>query len=161
MSAVETTPAELAVPCAAVLQAGTLCGAPCEPGHVRCAEHRERFVDARYARQALEAARARVILRLEERADDLAGGLIDLALDTATTEDGAFRVSTHSRVRALQTAFKLLGMDRLVVDVEETEEIGPRKAERDRRLIDLLERAGAGDRASRLREVLDVREAGE
>ena len=139
----------LVMACAQVVGAGKFCNAPCAPGRIRCREHEERGHDARLANQALEAARQRVLVRLEERADDLATGLIEIALDINTP--AAVRVS------AIAQGFKVLGLDKVDINLTATvQETTPDRLERDRRLLDLLEKAGAEDRSLALRKVLAV-----
>lgn len=128
--------------------AGELCLAPCLPGRVRCPEHGGRE-EALAAHQLLDVARQRVLLRLEEQAEELADALVSIATDT--------EVDASDRVAALNTAFKVLALDKVQVQVE----VGasPGKAARDARLLDLLERAGGGERAATVRSALGIVEA--
>lgn len=139
----------LVMTCCQVVGAGKFCGAACALGRVKCKEHEDRAVDARAASQALEAARQRVLIRLEERADDLAQELITIALDSETP--------AAVRVAAIAQGFKVLGLDKIDINLNATiSETTPDRLERDRRLLNLLEKAGAPDRAIAIRKALAI-----
>lgn len=126
--------------------AGQFCGKPSKLGKVYCPDH-STALETRRANEVLEEARRRVLLRLEESADDLATELVSIAKDREMAPD--------ARLIALNTAFKVLGLDKVQVQVE-TSDVTPGKASRDARLLDLLERAGSPDRAALVRGALGI-----
>lgn len=144
----ELTASDLAFPCAHVVGAGQLCGQPSLPGRARCQEHAT-LVDARAAHQVLEAARQRVLLRFEERADELADTLMSIVRDP--------EIPASSRLEGLHAAFKILGLDKVEVSV--THGDTPQRADRDRRLLELMEKAGASNQAAAVRGALGIVEA--
>lgn len=139
----------LVATCSQVVGPGTFCGRACAAGRVLCSEHMTQ-AEARTGNQVMEAARQRVLLKLEERAEDLATTLVELARDE--------EVPATTRLDALNSAFKVLGLDKVQVQVE-TRDTTPGRAARDSRLLDLLERAGASDRAASVRQALGVVDA--
>lgn len=132
--------------CQEVLGPDKLCGQPCEDGRTRCKDHKDP-VPARTSHQLVEAARQRVLIKLEENAEDLATELMAIARD--------HDMAPGPRLDAIKMALNVLGMDKMSVAVETTD-VTPGRIARDMKLLQLLERAGAPDRANQVRGALGI-----
>jgi len=117
---------ELSYPCQHVIGDGQLCGLPCEPGFVRCLEHRQ-AVPRREIVKMLEHRQDTVLLRVESALDSAISELIRLATNA---------VSEGDRIRAIDKLLTLGGFANVKIDAEVGVTLNP--DERDRVLVEMI-----------------------
>lgn len=96
---------------------------PCDPGFVRCSEHRQ-YSDRRALAAKLTIAQDRVLNRVEEALDEAINELIRLSVSAAREGD---------RLMATNMLLKLGGFEKLVIEGEAGVKIDPE--ERDQLLM--------------------------
>ena len=116
----------LAYPCQHVVGTGQLCGMPCDPGFVRCTEHRQ-ALPRREIVKKLELRQDAVLLRVESALDDAVEELIRLATSAAAEGD---------RLRAIDKLLTLGGFANVKIDAEVGVTLAPE--ERDRVLVEMI-----------------------
>ena len=113
-------------PCQEVVGEGHLCGMPCDPGFVRCREHKRQPDKAALANK-LELAQERVLRRLESVLDDAVTNLIALATEAR---------SEQVRLMAIDKVLTLTGFANLRIESNSNGTVDPQ--ERDKILMEIV-----------------------
>lgn len=124
----------LSYPCQEVVGEGSLCGMPCDPGFVRCKEHRK-YSDKRALAHMMEMAQDRILRKVDEALD----GAVDMLIRLSTEAQ-----NENARIQAIDKLLTLSGFANLKIDGQLATNIDP--MERDKILIGLIKKAAEDEK---------------